>query len=176
MIGRGWGCTGTSLAPPTTSSTHPQLCIGCSEERSLAQNTLKKESPGRVQQPQIRAFTAPCECRRASHLVLLLGLGRGVLLRRCLAGKYDLAVRPQSQCSANPNAHVCREPAIGIQAGIGSRLKHQHQHQHQELPIAELPYLSLRLLNSPTYQKLPLNAQHTPGPGHTLHILQTPIV
>ncbi|PMD24776.1 hypothetical protein NA56DRAFT_455261 [Hyaloscypha hepaticicola] len=72
MIGRGWGCTGTSLAPPTTSSTHPQLCIGCSEGRSLAQNTLKKESPGSISAAPDPCFHRPCDCRCASHHLLLL--------------------------------------------------------------------------------------------------------
>jgi hypothetical protein len=85
-------------------STIPQLCIGCSEERSLAQNTSKKQSPGRFQQPQIRAFTANATADVPPHhlLLLLLGLATRSPLEKVSGREYDLAVRPQSQCSAIP--------------------------------------------------------------------------
>jgi hypothetical protein len=101
MIGRGWGCTGTSLAPPTTSLTSSALYWLLRGTVPRPEH-LKEAKPRSIPAAPDPCFHRQCDCRRASHHLLLLGLATRSPFEKVSGRKYDMAVRLQSQCSANP--------------------------------------------------------------------------
>ena len=102
MIGREWGCTGTSLAPPTTSLTSSALYWLLRGTVPRPEH-LKEGKPRSISAAPDPCFHRQCDCRCASHhlLLLLLGLATRSPFEKVSGREYDLAVRPQSQCSAN---------------------------------------------------------------------------
>lgn len=82
MIGCGWVCTGTSLAPPTTSYTSSALYWLLRGTVPRPEH-LKEAKPRSISAAPDPCFHRPCDCRRASHyLLLLLGLWARSPLRR----------------------------------------------------------------------------------------------
>jgi hypothetical protein len=159
MIGREWGCTGTSLAPPTTSlqflsSVLAALRNGPSPrtpQRSKAQ--VDFSSPRSVLSPPMRLPT----CLPTICCCCCWAWRQGVLWRRCLAGNMiwlyglNLSVLP-SQCSRLTRTCYLHS---------GRRWLSSQAVQHQELPIAELPFPSPAKF--PHLPELPLSAEHTLG-------------